>query len=91
MTNFLLHQKRDGTPMGIFTEKAHYYHPDSKDHQSYGVAVVASRGSEVEWEDWIDQVADKTPGPTDMWEIYPAEARPLVDVLNDARNNLSYE
>lgn len=91
MANYLLHQRRDGTPMGVFTEKAHYYHPDSKTHQGYGVAVVAARGSEVEWEDWIDQLAEKTPGPSDMWDVFPAPARPLADVLDEARSNLSYE
>lgn len=91
MANYLIHQRRDGTPMGVFTEKSHYYHPDSKKHQTYGLQVVGARGSEVEWEDWIDQLADKTPGPNDMWDIYPAESRPLVDILSEARDNLSYE
>lgn len=91
MTNYLIHQKRDGTPMGVFTETAHYYHPDSKNHQPYGVSVVAARGSEVEWDDWIDQVADKMPGPTDTWEVFPDDDRPLADVLDEARSDLSYE
>lgn len=91
MANFLLHQKRDGTPMGVFTERGHYYHPDSKEHQSYGLAVVGSRGSEVSWEDWIDQLANKTPGPNDMWEVFPSGPAALVDVLEDARNDLSYD
>ena len=88
MTNYLLHQKRDGTPIGVWTETSHYYDTRNKQHEAYGQNVVAAKGSETEWEDYTEQLASKTPTPTAMWDLYDHPEAELPTVLQDARNSL---
>ena len=89
MSNYLLHQRRDGMPVGIFTEQDYYYLPTEKAAQNYGVSVVESRGPDTHWEDWIEQLASKTPSPKAQWDLYDAPiGADLKATLMDARRSM---
>lgn len=88
MADYLIHQTRDGNPVGVFTENDHYYFPSSVSHELYGISVVESKGTETTWNDWIDQLAGKSPGPHDQWDVYVHPIAPLYQVLIDARSDL---
>jgi hypothetical protein len=90
MAEYLLHQSRDGTPLGVFFQDEHYYLPETKSHEAYGVAVVADRGSETSWEDYAEQLASKSPSPRAMWDLYESDEADLEDVLLAARNDTTY-
>lgn len=91
MSQYLLHQKRDGTPMGVFSETDHYYDPEfASGHENYGTSVVGSKGPATDWDDWADQLASKTPSPTDNWDIYNHPSAPLEQVLSDASDDTGY-
>lgn len=91
MPNYLLHQLRDGSPIGVFDEDGeHYYLANQAPlHEDYGVSVVEAKGADPDWEDWIDQLASKSPSPRAMWDVYPHEQAPLEDVLLDAVRDTS--
>ena len=89
MTSYLLHQRRDGTPVGIFTEQDYLYEALDKSHEAYGVSVVESRGPDTEWSDWIEQLASKTPSPRAMWDIYEHDDDTLENVLQEARDDMT--
>lgn len=90
MAEYLLHQGRDGVPVGVFFEDEHYYLPATKNHEAYGVAVVAARGPEISWEDYAEQLASKSPSPTAMWDLYESDEADLEDVLLAARSDTTY-
>jgi hypothetical protein len=70
--------------VGIFTETRHFYPAESRQHEEYGAAVVASRGPKTSWEDWAEQLASKTPSPLAMWDLYDHAPADLHAVLIDA-------
>lgn len=90
MAKYLLHQGRDGVPVGVFFEDEHYYLPTTKNHEAYGVAVVTARGSETSWDDYAEQLASKSPSPNAMWDLYESDEASLEDVLLAARNDTTY-
>lgn len=90
MSKFLIHQKRDGTPVGVFNETDHYYRSTDAHHERYGIAVVSSRGYAFTWADFVEQQASKTPGPTAMWDTYDSDKAMLADVLDDAIRDTTY-
>lgn len=90
MTKYLLHQTKDGTPVGVFSEDEHYYLPTEKAKERYGIALVATRGPETSWEDFMEQQASRWPGPNDMWDIYDSDEDGLEFVLDAARTDTTY-
>lgn len=90
MSNYLLHQKRDGTPVGVFDETSHYYLPTEKAAEAYGVAAVATRGTDTTWDDFMEQQASKSPAPRAMWDTYESDEDGLEYVLEAARNATTY-
>jgi len=91
MAQFLLHQGRNGVPQGVWRSPEESYYPGgSESKKAYGEAVIANMGSEVTWEDWIDQLASKFPGPQDQWDIYEADGSlELNEVFEEAVSNTS--
>lgn len=88
MTDYLLHQKRDGSPIGVFTQTNHFYLAGELDkHEAYGAEVVGSKGPDTSWAEWIEQLASKSPSPTAMWDVYQHAPAPLETVLMDARKD----
>lgn len=87
MAKYLIHQKRDGTPMGVFSDKEHLYFEHHKSHETYGLAVIDSRGLATPWPEWAEAQASKSPGPTDMWDLYEHEPAPLLTVLMDVKDD----
>lgn len=90
MSSYLLHQTLDGTPVGVFTETEHFYFPTDQRHEAYGEGVVADRGSQCPWDDFMEQQASKTPGYRAMWDIYEHDEAPLRTVLLAAKKDTSY-
>lgn len=92
MATYLIHQARDGSPLGIFSETDHFYfaHLAAK-HEAYGVSVVQSRGSRTDWDEWAEEQASKSPGPRGMWDTYSAsDYLPLEDLLLRVRDQTTY-
>lgn len=90
MAEYLLHQGRDGTPLGVFFDGEHYYLPETQSHEAYGVSVVEARGPETSWEDYAEQLASKSPSPQGMWDLYDSDEADLEDVLLAARRDTTY-
>lgn len=89
MASYLLHQLRDGTPVGVWTEVDYYYDPRYEDRfAQYGQSVIAARGDSVTWEDYAEQLASKTPTPTAMWDLFEHDEAALKDILRAAQNSL---
>lgn len=69
----------------------YFYGHDAQHKIAYGRAVVASMGNATTWDEWIEQLASKFPGPTDMWDIIDADGTfELEEVLAEARASLTY-
>lgn len=88
MSLYLIHQNRDGDPLGVFSENTHYYFPSTQSHEDYGVSVVNSRGSDTPWLDWVEQLASKSPSPKARWDTYDHPPASLYQVLIDCRDTL---
>ncbi len=68
----------------------YFYGHDAIQRVEYGKAVIANKGSEVTWADWIDRLASKIPGPADQWGIIQADSvLDLEVVLDQARTSLT--
>jgi hypothetical protein len=48
---------------------------------------MESKGSATEWEDYADQLANKTPAPNYMWDQYNHFSSVLSEVLESARED----
>lgn len=92
MASYLLHQGRDGYPFGVYRSmEAHFYGGDAVHKIPYGAAVVGSIGDANTWENWIQQLASKFPGPQDQWDIILADDdADLESVLDAARKSRTY-
>ena len=91
MALFLLHQGRDGVPVGVWRARDDVYYPDDqKVKEAYGKSVMADMGTEVTWADWCERLASKIPGPTDQWDTVEADGTyELFEVLDEARASLT--
>lgn len=92
MAKFLLHQGRDGVPVGVWrSEDEAYYPPSAAAKEKYGRAVVAGRSPNQDWDEFMDRMAFLTPGPADQWDIFEADGTlELEEVLEEARKDLTY-
>ncbi len=92
MANYLLHQGRDGVPVGVWRSPDESYYPEgSEAKKSYGEAVMANMGNRTTWEDWTDQLASKFPTAQDQWDIFEADGTlELSEVLDEALQDLTY-
>lgn len=92
MAKYLIHQGRNAYPFGVFRSADDYFYGHASIHKKpYGLAVVGSIGYANTWDDWIEQLASKFPGPTDQWDIVEADDdAQLDDVLDEARASLTY-
>ena len=90
MAEYLLHQGRNGVPLGVFFRDEHYYLPETKSHEAYGVAVMEARGFATSWEDYAEQLASKSPSPRGMWDRYESDGGDLERVLLAARQDTTY-
>ena len=92
MALFLLHQGRDGVPVGVWRSPEESYYPaGSEAKKSYGEAVMANMGDATTWEDWSEQLASKFPGPKDQWDLFEADGTlELNEVLDEALKDLTY-
>lgn len=90
MPNYLIHQRQDGYPAGVWTETAHYYDPSlPASFKRAGEGLVMGRDPrKMSWDDFCEQQASKTPGPGGQWDIVPHAERPLSDVLNEFQNTM---
>ncbi len=90
MPDFLIHQRRDGYPVGVWTENAHYYDPTvPASFKQSGEGLVKGRDpKKMSWNDFAEQQASKTPGPGGQWDIVDHREQPLSDVLNDIQNTM---
>lgn len=89
MARYLLHQNRSGAPIGVFSEKGHFYFSQFENREAYGVSVVESRGPDTPWDEWVEAQASKSPSPTDMWDIYDHANASLETVLRAAKADTS--
>ena len=90
VTEYLLHQGRNGVPLGVFFHDEHYYLPETRPHEAYGVAVMSDRGHATSWEDYAEQLASKSPSPRAMWDLYETDEADLEAVLLAARRDTTY-
>ena len=92
MAQYLLHQGRDGVPVGVWRAPDDSYYPASqKSKEAYGKAVIANMGDATTWEEFIEQLASKFPGPKDQWDIFDADGTlELEEVLDEATKDLTY-
>ncbi len=92
MALYLLHEGRDRQPVGVWRSPTDYYYPPSQEaKQNYGEAVMENMGTDVTWDDWIEGLASKFPGPKDMWDTYEADGTlELPEVLSEAQSNTGY-
>lgn len=90
MPDYLVHQRRDGYPVGIWTPNAHYYDPSLPvSFKKAGEGLVIPRDpARMSWEDFCEQQASKSPGPGGMWDLVSHRQQPLSDVLNDLQNTM---
>lgn len=93
MALFLLHQLRNGEVIGVFNEDGddRYLADYAPQFENYGREVVGSKGKAVEWDDWVDQLASKSPSPNGgTWDAYNHTDVDLDTVLNDARKDTDF-
>lgn len=92
MAQYLLHQGRDGVPVGVWRSPEESFYPvGAEAKQTYGQAVLANMGNDTTWDEWIDQLASKFPGPKDQWDIFDADGTlELEEVLDEATKDLTY-
>ena len=92
MALYLIHQGRNGVPVGVWRSPDEYYYPaDQKAKETYGINVMKSMGSDVSWDDWIEQLASKFPGPQDQWDTYEADGSlELDEVFQEVSDDTSY-
>lgn len=90
MPEYLIHQSRNGTPLGIFSEVEHYYPPEHASQEAYGEAVIATKGSAMTWDEFVEQQASKSPAPKAMWDIYESDKDSMEDIFQDVVDDTSY-
>lgn len=92
MANYLLHQNRDGTPVGVWSSPTDFFYgPQYQDKVAYGKSVVSNQGSETTWDDFCDQMASKFPSPHDQWDVYATDGSlELSEVLSEAQENTTH-
>lgn len=88
MAVYLIHQMRDGAPMGVHSETDAFYFPPYENRKPYGEAVRASRGSDTAWAEWAEAQASKSPGPGGMWDTVVAPEAPLDAVLEEVKRTM---
>jgi hypothetical protein len=84
---YLVHESAAGVPLGIFSEDAHYYPTQNKNHQEFGVSIVTSRRSP--WLDFLAAQSSRVPGRFDRWEQFSSVAPTIADAFNEAVERLS--
>lgn len=87
MARYLLHQARSGEVLGVWFENDSAYVPTLQGDraQTYGQAVMDSRGPATEWDDYAEQLASKSPAPNYMWDQFSHYSSVLSEVLAGAR------
>lgn len=85
MPLYLLHQTAEGVPVGVYTEDRDYYRPSDEGLREAGRAVVYSKLPSLDWNEFIEKLADTTPSPTMQWDTFFSAGRVLESVLNEAR------
>lgn len=92
MARFLIHQGRNAYPFGVYRSMDDFLYGHDAEHKvAYGRAVVTSMGHANTWDEWIEQLASKFPGPADQWDIIEADGTlALEEVLEEARASLTY-
>lgn len=92
LTKYLLHQGRDGVPVGVWrTADDAYYPASAAAKEKYGRAVVEGRAKNQTWDEFIERMAFLTPGPADQWDIFEADGTlELEEVLDEATKDLTY-
>lgn len=84
MPNYLLHQKRDGTPVGVYSETADYYNPLEDQLRAEGREVVYGKLPQTPWSTFIERLASLSPSPTMQWDVYTSTSNVLEEVLDQA-------
>jgi len=92
LAKFLIHQGRNTYPFGVYRSMDDYFYGDDSQHKiAHGRAVVTSMGYANTWDEWIEQLASKFPGPADQWDIIETDGTlELEEVLAEARESLTY-
>ncbi len=88
MPTYLIHQLKDGTPVGIFSPEAHFYFSQYQSHERDGVAVVGARGSDPTWDEWVEQLASRWPTRAGQWDLFDHESTLLEEVLIAVRDSM---
>lgn len=88
MPLYLVHQRIDGTPLGIFSETDHFYFSNYAYDEPYGVGVNAQRLPTTSWARWADAQASKWPGPHGMWDSVELPETSLEEALLRVRREL---
>jgi hypothetical protein len=92
MALYLLHQGRDGVPVGVWRAPDDFFYPAANAaKQEYGKAVIANMGDASTWEEFSEQLAEKFPTAQDQWDQFEAEGTlELEEVLDEALADLTY-
>ena len=85
MPLYLLHQDGSGMPVGVYTEERDYYRPNDDQLRDAGRSIVYGKLPSTSWEDFIEKLADMSPGVNGQWDTYFSQSRVLESVLNEAR------
>lgn len=89
MRTYLIHQLKDGTPVGIFSpEGEHVYFSQHRMHERDGLAAVKARGSDPTWEEWAEQLASQWPTRAGQWDLFESENTDLLEVLLEVRDSM---
>lgn len=88
---YLLHLTREGYPVGIHSLTESFYLPSDKTHETYGKAVVHSRGSDTPWDEWCDQLSDQALGLRARWSVIKDTSEDMEDLLLRLQRSAQYE
>lgn len=69
MAKYLVHQNRDGQPVGIWRNpEESFYDPRYPAKELYGKRLIEDHGQILDWEEFVDDQTFRWPGPYDMWD-----------------------
>jgi len=81
---YLLHAQRNGHILGVLSEDNDFYPAKNQDARGYGIAVVRERPEAISWEDWVDDLSGKVPGPRNRFIDFESKSYSLEKVFAEA-------
>lgn len=83
MTLYLVHQKFDGTPIGVWSESKDNYYPDESVPELVSARNLLKRQFEGEsWEDFTDRTTGRI-SQRDWWDTHESDSTDLEQVWQE--------